>query len=101
MADFQSRLSELESRGVRVIAASVDSRDDAEKIRSELKLEFSIAYGLDARETAAAIGAFYHAEDEEPYLHATAFILDEAGKIVMAVYSTGSRGRFTVGDCLR
>ena len=84
-----------------MIAASVDSRVEAEKIRSELTLEFPIAYGLDARETAATIGAFYNAEDEKPYLHATAFVLDEAGKIVMAVYSTGSRGRFTAGDCLR
>ena len=50
---------------------------------------------------AGATGAFYDAEDEEPYLHATSFILNESGKVETAVYSTGSVGRLTAEDALR
>jgi len=101
LADYQNALAEFHSRNVDVIAASSDPRADAEKIQTDLGLQFPIAYELDPQATAAATGAFYDAEDEEPYLHATGFVIDAAGIIDTATYSTGSGGRLTVAEALR
>jgi len=84
-----------------VVAASVDPREDAEKIVADQKITYPIGYGLDPEEIVKATGAFYDAEDEEPYLHATAYVVDPEGVIQNALYSTGSLGRFTADDALR
>ncbi len=83
-----------------VIAASNDFRADVEKIVTNLKLSFPVAYELDPAAISEATGAFYDCEDEEPYLHATSFILNEA-TVETAIYSTGSLGRLTAEDTLR
>ncbi|RLT38366.1 MAG: hypothetical protein DWI57_12125, partial [Chloroflexi bacterium] len=41
MADYQSRLEELESRNARLIAVSVDSREDAQALVEMLGLTYS------------------------------------------------------------
>jgi len=74
-------LSDFKACGVQIVAVSVDSRDDADKIQSELDLEIPIGYGVDPVEMSGLTGAFYDAEDEEPYLHATGFLLNELGKV--------------------
>ena len=42
MADYQAKLSEVEARGVRFIALSVDVPEIVEEFRDELGLEFTI-----------------------------------------------------------
>ena len=59
MADFQARLPELAQRNTQVIAASVDSKEDAQELADQLGLTFAIAYGLDYMAFAEATGAFY------------------------------------------
>jgi alkyl hydroperoxide reductase subunit AhpC len=99
LADFQKRLHEFESRGFKVVAASVDSHADAEEMIDGQKVIFPLGYGLNAKEIAAACGAFYDAERR--FLHATGFLLRPDGSVCNAVYSTGSIGRLTPGDSLR
>ncbi len=99
MADYQSRLGELESRNARLIAASVDSKEDAESLVEMLGLTFSVGYGLDFMDFAQKTGAFY--EVRRSIIHATSFILRPDGTVAHAVYATGPIGRLTVDDCIR
>lgn len=98
MADFESKAAELRAAGIRIAAASVDTGDNARKIAEELRLSYSVGYGLTAEEVSAATGAFYDADKK--YLHATGFILKPDGMVAGAVYSTGPIGRYTAADVL-
>lgn len=94
-------MAEFRARGITILAVSTDFEEDAVKMQSGQGLEMPIGYGLDPEEVSRLTGAFYDAEDEEPYLHAAGFLLDETGKVKTAVYSTGSVGRLTAEDALR
>lgn len=98
MADFQKHAAEFARDNVDIVAASVDSQDDARSVVRKLGVTFSVAYGLDALPFARTYGAFYDATD--PYVHATGFVLDPHGEIVVAAYSTGAIGRLSAADCL-
>ncbi|MBX3053308.1 MAG: redoxin domain-containing protein [Caldilineaceae bacterium] len=99
MADYQSRLGELEACNARLIAASVDSEEDAQSLVEMLGLTFSVGYGLDFMDFAQKTGAFY--EVRRSIIHATSFILRRDGTVAHAVYATGPIGRLTVDDCIR
>lgn len=81
-----------------MIAASVDSADQASGTVEEIQVTFPVAYGLDGPAVAATTGAFYHSE--KGHLHATGFILDPEGHVANAVYSTGPVGRLVPADCI-
>lgn len=98
MADFEKHLGEFVALGVSVVAASVDTKADAEKLAHANHVSFPIAYGLDAPAIARTYGVFYDPED--PYLHATGFIIGRDGKVATAVYATGPIGRLTAADTL-
>ena len=87
---------------MKLIAASVEPREVAEQLRSELGLDFPIGSSLGERAVASASGAFYEAEGfgQGPFLHATGFILDEDGKVRITVYSNGALGRLQPDHCL-
>jgi len=99
LADYQSRLAELEALHVPLIAASVDSQADAQALVEMLGLTFSVGYGLDFLEFARNTGAFY--EVRRSIIHATAFILRRDGTVAQGVYATGPIGRLSVDDCIR
>ncbi|MBW1882175.1 MAG: redoxin domain-containing protein [Deltaproteobacteria bacterium] len=105
MANYAEQMAEFASRDVKVIAASVDPLGLAEQLSSKLDLDFRLGYGLDKEEIASATGAFYEAKGNfeagrAGFLHATGFILDDEGKVRLALYSTGAIGRLTPQDCL-
>ncbi len=79
------------------MAASVDSREHAQKTADRYKLSFEIGYGLNAREISASTGTFYDKKDG--FLHATGYIINPEGKIANGVYSTLSIGRLVPKDC--
>lgn len=99
MADYQSRLEELESRNARLIAVSVDSKEDTQSLVEMLGLTFSMGYGLNFMEFAQQTGAFY--EVRRSIIHATSFLLRQDGTVAHAVYATGPIGRLSVDDCIR
>lgn len=98
MADFQGRFNEFSEKMIKIIGASTDSLEDAQKMVDHHKLTFSLAYGMDAKEFAGMTGAFF--SDEKGFIHATAFIIRPDGVIDDAVYSTGPIGRLTAADTL-
>lgn len=98
MADFETKANEFRAAGIRLLAASVDTEEDARKVTRELSLSYAVAYGLSAEEVSALTGAYYEAEKR--YLHATAFVLKPDGSVAAAVYSTGAIGRYTAADAL-
>ena len=99
MADFQSRLADLEKLGAAVVAASVDSEADTRQLIEKLQVTFPVAYGIDGRRVCEATGAYW--EERRSIVHATGFLLRPDGRIVHAVYSTGPVGRFVAADLNR
>ena len=102
LKSFQSGLEKLADEGIGVVAASVDSLENAVATQHQTGAQFPLAYGLAVPETAQAIGAFY---DENPlhtapYLHSTNFVVDPHGKVVVSVYSSGAIGRLNWPDVL-
>jgi len=105
LANFSEQIAEFESRAVKLIAASVDPLPIAKELSSKLELNFPLGYGLDKEAVSSLTGAFYEAKGhfeagKAGFLHATGFILDDAGKVRLALYSTGPMGRLTPQDCL-
>jgi peroxiredoxin len=98
LADFQSHYEEFRAQGVAVVAASVDSFQDALTTVSRHQLAFPVAYGLDAASVAAGTGAFW--DRTKRSLHATGFMLRPNGEVAGAVYSTGPLGRYSAKDAL-
>jgi peroxiredoxin len=98
LADYQATLGEFQRRGVTVTAGSIDGLDDAKKTTETLALTYPLAYGLNAREVAAATGAFM--EEKRGILHATSFVVAPDGGVANASYSTGPIGRLTPQDCI-
>lgn len=82
--------------GVGVVALSVDSDGDAQKMVDRHALTYPVLYGLDARKIVATIGGYLN---EEPlYLHPSGFILRPNGTIVLLVQSSGAIGRLVAED---
>jgi len=98
LADFQSHILEYEAQGIAVVAASVDSLQDAMTTVSRHQLAFPVAYGLDGPAVAAQTVAFW--EKEKGFLHATGFILTPTGAVAAALYSTGPIGRYVAKEVL-
>lgn len=98
LADFQKFADDFTKLDVRILAASVDSIEDASKIVKEEQLTFPVAHGLNAEKVASATGAFY--EEDKKFIHATGYLFNREGTIIVASYSTGAIGRLTPQDCI-
>ncbi len=96
MADYQTWLPEFKQLGTAVIAASVDTLEEARKTVDTHKLAFAVGYGLDYQDISRQTGAFV--EHERKILQATGFLLKPGLKIHVASYSTGPIGRLTPND---
>lgn len=99
MADFQSRLADLENAGAAVVAASVDNEADTRQLVDSLKITFPVGFGIDPAQVCAATGAYW--EERRNIVQATGFLLRPDGHIVTAVYSSAQIGRFIASDVLR
>ncbi len=90
--------SELESEGVRIVAASSDSPEKAKETAKTAALSFPVGYGLDVEDTAAKLGAFY--ELRRGILHATGYLVRPNSTVAVACYSTAQIGRLIPEDVL-
>jgi peroxiredoxin len=86
-----SRASRLKEEGVKVVAASVDTEEDAQKTIAECGIDFPVGYGADCQAVARLTGCFY--EERRQILHSTGYLLRPDGTIAVGVYSTGPIGR--------
>jgi peroxiredoxin len=98
LADYQQSLDQFSAHDAHLLALSVDSREDTRTLVDEQALSFPVGWGVDARVFSRHTGAFYHRE--KGFLHATGFLLDSDGQVLVAVYSSGPIGRLVAADCL-
>ncbi len=93
---FQRAGDRLAGVGAKVVSLSVDNEAVTLELIARHGLTFPVAHSADARAIAAATGAFVN---EDPlFLQSTGFVLDPAGRIVVAVYSSGAIGRLVPDD---
>ena len=83
---------------MRVVAASVDTEEDAKKTVAECGLDFPVGYGADYQMVAGVTGCFY--EERRQILHSTGYVLRPDSTIAVGVYSTGPIGRLVWQDVL-
>lgn len=96
MAGFSKLVPELDALGIKVIAASTDPLDKAKEVAAEL--DFPVAYGV-TREMAERIGAWW--EDRRGIIQPSEFLVDAAGKVRSATYSSGPIGRVDAADVVK
>jgi hypothetical protein len=101
LVDFDTNAMLLKQEGIAVVAASVDSVEEASDLAGGLRLRYAqVLAGLDGPAVASATGAAIQTGDRT-FLHATGFLLKPDGGIVNSVYSSGPIGRFTANDVLK
>ena len=76
----------------------MDPEDKAGEMAAKHDAGFPVGFGVDAVYISSRTGCFY--EGGKGFLHATGFILDPVGTIVVGVYSTGPLGRLEAETCL-
>lgn len=83
---------------MQVVAASVDTEDDAKKTIDECGINFPVGYGVDYQAISELTGCFY--EERRQILHSTGYVLRPDSTIAVGVYSTGPIGRLVWQDVL-
>jgi peroxiredoxin len=96
LAGFEKERQALAAVGASVVAASVDPLDKAKEVAATLS--FPVAYGV-TREQAEAIGAWW--EERRAIIQPSEFVLDAAGQVVSATYSSGPIGRVDAADVVK
>ncbi len=80
------------------MAFSADPEDKARELAAKHGARFPVGFGADAEYLSSMTGCFYEADKR--FLHATGFIIDPEGAIVVGIYSTGPLGRLEAETCL-
>lgn len=93
-----SKASKLAEEGINVVAASVDTEEEAKKTIGEAGVNFPVGYGLDNAKISEVTGCFY--EEKRKILHSTGYVLRPDGTVAVAVYSSGPIGRLVWQDVL-
>jgi peroxiredoxin len=93
---FQRASATLADVGVQVVALSVDDEAATAGLIAKHSLTFPVGFGADVRAIAGLTGAFVN--PDPVYLQSTGFVLDQAGKVVVSVYSSGAIGRLVPDD---
>jgi len=93
---FQRARESLADVDAKIVAVSVDDEAATEALIAKHGLEFPVGHSADARAIAKATGAFVN--DDPVYLQSTGFVLDQAGRVVVSVYSSGAIGRLVPDD---
>jgi peroxiredoxin len=100
LADYQQHKAEFDALDTRIVAASADSEADTARLAERLGLTFTLGHGLDPHALARAVGCYEGSGEGHPINQPAGFVLDEAGRLVHAVYSSGKQGRLYAKDAL-
>ena len=95
MDGYEEKIDELRALDARVVAASVDTGDDARKVADSVS--FPVLEGV-TREMADRIGAWW--EERRGIIQPSEFILDSSGKVLTSTYSSGPVGRIPAQSAL-
>jgi peroxiredoxin len=82
--------------GITMVALSVDDKATSETLVAKLRLSFLVGFGANTNDIAAVTGAYV--AEGSAYLQSTGFVLDQRGRILTAVYSSGAIGRLVPDD---
>jgi peroxiredoxin len=93
---FQRAAGSLAESGVHVAALWVDDERTTAEFTARHGLTFPLGHSADARAVAEKTGAFVN--DDPLYLQSTGFVLDQQGKVIVSVYSSGAIGRLVPED---
>jgi peroxiredoxin len=96
LAAFARAHDTLSELGVRIVALSVDDAATSAALAEKHRLRFPVGHSANVAQIAAATGAYVN--DEPRYFQTTGFILDPAGQVLIAVYSSGAIGRLVADD---
>jgi len=96
LAGYGEHKAELDALGAKVVAASVDSLDDARKVANDVS--YPVGYGV-TRDIADQIGAWW--EERRGFIQPAEFIVGADGKIVMSSYSSGPLARMDAADAVK
>ena len=96
LAAFSRAHDTLAELGVKVVALSVDDEATSSEFARANGLRFPVGHTANAEQIAAATGAYVN--EDPKYFQTTGFVLDPAGKVITAVYSSGAIGRLVADD---
>lgn len=96
LSAFARAEATLRDLGIKVVALSADDEAATAAFAAKHGIAFPIGHGADVRGIAAATGAYLN--DRPLYLQSTGFVLDPAGRILTAVYSSLAIGRLVADD---
>ena len=102
LVDFQKHLDQFTTAGIKVVALSVDTEDEATATVENNDLTYPVGYGVDPVAVSATFGSFLSdGEDEHgTYVQATGFVVTPDGRVAISVYSSSAIGRLTAADTL-
>ena len=98
MAAFEEHKEALAEKGVKTLAASVDTGDDAKAVADEVS--FDVAEGV-TREQAEQIGAWYGDARHPEMVQPSEFLMKPDGTVMMSSYSSGPLGRVNPDDIIK
>lgn len=93
---FSRAYETLARMGIALVALSSDDEPTTAALVKTHALRFPVGHGADVDHVAAITGAYTNAEPK--YFQSTGFILDPAGRVITAVYSSGAIGRLGPAD---
>lgn len=96
LAAFSRAQDTLATLGVNVVAISADDATTSAATVEKYGIRFLVGHSANVDRIAAATGAYTNAEPK--YFHTTGFVLDPAGRVIIAVYSSGAIGRLAPDD---
>jgi peroxiredoxin len=96
LSAFRRAEAALAEQGIKVVALSAEDEGAAAALAAKLGIAFPIGYGADVDQIVARTGAYFN---EQPrHLQSAGFVLDPAGKVLTAVYSSLAIGRLLPDD---
>lgn len=98
MAEWNDRLDDLAALDCAVIAASVDTPEDAAAMRERSGAAFDFAHSA-TRADADAIGAWW-ADAHDGHIQPTEFILGRGGIALGTLYASGPVGRMSADEAI-
>lgn len=92
LAEFQREIPVFEELGVRIVAISADSGEEARNTVVRHYLTFPVLYRAVPAIVAKTFGAHLAINEYGTYIESTGFVVDPDGSIVLAVYASGATG---------
>ena len=100
LSAYQRKSADLEQLGVRVIAISADTAEEARKTVERHHIAFPVLYGANPAALAQCFGTHVASNAHGTFVNSTGFVVNEKGAIVVAVYSSGAIGRIVADDAI-